>query len=301
MASLDITLLRSFVAVVRAGSIRAAAVRVGRTQPAVSLQIKRLEDTVGEPLFHRTGSGVVLTRTGERLLQGAERILGAHDEALAGFRARGLQGAITFGCPEDYLTAFLPELLRDYGRRNPEVEIEIVSAPSVELRPMLMRRRVDLALVSVPPQERQTVAQSGAQTGVQMGAGTHEEVLRHEPLVWIAPPEGSRLLAEAALPLALSGAGTLDHRLAIEAIEASGRPYRITYASAGLAGLLAIARAGLAICVATGAAVPPDLAVLREGLPALPSIGMVVSYAAAQPGPVVRDFGDFLAARLRAP
>ncbi|WPZ35012.1 LysR family transcriptional regulator [Thalassobaculum sp. OXR-137] len=283
MATLDILLLRSFVAVARAGSIRAAAERVGRTQSAVSLQMKRLEEIAGERLFHRTGSGVTLTISGERLMVGAERILSAHDETLASIRATGLQGAIAFGCPEDYLTAFFPDLLRRYGRDNPEVEIEIVCAPTVALRPMLQRRHIDLALVSVA------------------GEVPADEVFRRESFVWIANSPSPDLLAGPVVPLALSGPDTLDHRMAKGAMEAAGLPYRITHASDGLAGLLAIARSGLAISVATRSAVPPDLHVVEQGLPALPQIGLSIAYASSRPAPVVRAFGEFIAGSLGEP
>lgn len=278
--ALDIHLLRSFMEVSRAGSIRAAADRVGRTQSAVSLQMKRLEDVVGEPLLHRTGSGVVPTVAGERLMAGAERILAAHDDALAGFRDKGLRGAISFGCPEDYLSAFFPPLLRRFGQENPAVEIEIICATTVELRPMLQRRRIDLALVSNPASE------AGA------------DVLRHEPLVWIGGAAREPLPQDGVLPLALSAAETLDHQLARAAREASGRPFRITHASNGLAGLLAIARSGLATSVVTRAAVPPDLEIVEHGLPPLPEIGMALAYASVCPAPLVRAFGDFIAGKL---
>ena len=280
MANLDITLLRSFLAVARAGSIRAAAERVGRTQSAVSLQMKRLEEIAGERLFHRTGSGVSLTVSGERLMAGAERILSAHDETLASIRAQGLQGAISFGCPEDYLTAFFPDLLRRYGRDNPEVEVEIVCAPTVALRPMLQRRHIDLALVSVP------------------ASSPPEEIFRRESFAWIASSPEPELLTAPFLPVALSGPDTLDHKTAKSALEAAGLPYRITHASDGFAGLLAIARSGLAISVVARSAVPPDLFVVEKGLPGLPEIGMSIAYASSQPSPVVRAFGEFIAGSL---
>lgn len=280
MATLDILLLRSFVAVARAGSFRAAAERVGRTQSAVSLQMKRLEDITGERLFHRTGSGVTLTVSGERLMVGAERILSAHDETLASIRAKGLQGAIAFGCPEDYLTAFFPDLLRRYGRDNPEVEVEIVCAPTVALRPMLQRRHIDLAIVSVP------------------GSAPAEEIFRRETLAWIANSPEPELLTAPFLPLALSSPETLDHRTAKSALEEAGLPYRITHASDGFAGLLAIARSGLAISVVARSAVPKDLHIVETGLPALPEIGMSIAYASTRPTPMVRAFGEFIAASL---
>lgn len=280
MPNLDIALLRSFTAVSRAGSIRAAAVRIGRTQSAVSLQIKRLEALVGEALFHRTGSGVVLTIAGERFFPAAMSVLAAHDELAGAIQSGGLRGSIVFGCPEDYLTAFFPDLLKRYGAAHPGIEIEIVSAPTAELQPLLQKRRIDLALVSLP------------------GSARRQEVIRYEPLVWIASTAAPVLLVEQSVPLALSGPEMIDHVEARRAMDASGIPYRVAHASNGLAGLLAIARSGLAISVATRSAVPDDLAIVTDGLPALPQVGMSLVYATSQPSPAALSFGKFVSLQL---
>ncbi|SFD51802.1 LysR family transcriptional regulator [Roseivivax sediminis] len=282
MPDLDIALLRSFIAVSRAGSIRSAAVRIGRTQSAVSLQIKRLEAIVGEQLFHRTGSGIAPTAAGERFFSGAERILAAHDDTLEEIRSEGVRGSIVFGCPEDYLTAFFPDLLGRYGAAHPGVEIEFICLPTVELQPLLQRRRIDLALVSLP---------NSAQS---------EDIIRYEPLVWIASARVPALLHDPALPLALSAPATLDHQEARRALDAAGMSYRIAHASNGLAGLLAIARSGLAISVATRAAVPDDLAIVTESLPPLPDIGVSLAYASARPSRAIRSFGAFVSSSLKS-
>ena len=276
MPDLDIALLRSFVTVSRAGSMRAAAERIGRTQSAVSLQIKRLEALVGEALFHRTGSGIALTVAGERFFPGAERVLAAHDETMEALQRKGLSGSIAFGCPEDYLTAFFPDLLRRFGAAYPEIEIEIVCAPTVELQPLLQRRRIDLALVSVP------------------GTAKTKDILRREPLVWIANSDVPNLLSETTVPLALSAPETIDHIEACRAMDAAGRPYRVAHASNGLAGLLAIARSGLAMSVVTQAAVTEGLSIVTQGVPDLPDIGIALSYASMRPSQVVRVFGGFI-------
>ncbi|MCG7625047.1 LysR family transcriptional regulator [Epibacterium sp. Ofav1-8] len=288
MPTLDIALLRSFIAVARAGSIRAAAGRIGRTQSAISLQIKRLEEIVGDTLFHRTGTGLVLTLAGERFVLGADRILAAHDETVEGLKAESVGGSIAFGCPEDYLTAFFPDLLRRYGRANPGIELEIICAPTMDLHPLLQKRRIDLALVSLPVVPSDTAA-------VDIRA---RQVIRTEPLVWIASEASPVDLTEGPVPLALSAPGTLDHVEARKALDASGIAYRVAHASNGLAGLLAIARSGLAISVATRAAVPTDLHTVSTGLPVLPEIGISLAFASARPTKPVRSFGRFVSQEL---
>lgn len=278
MASLDLALLRS---VARTGSVGGAALRVGRTQSAVSMQMRRLETALGQPILHRTGAGVGLTATGERLLAHAEKILAAHDEAMADLSGAGLRGAISFGCPEDYLTAFLPDLLRGFTERNSRVEIEVVCAPTVELRPLLQRRRIDLALVSLPIDAEPA------------------RIIRPESLVWVANAPAPPILAGEVLPLALAAADTLDHRAACDAMDRAGRAYRIAFASNSLAGLLAVVRSGQAVCVVTRSAMPGDLHMLGAPLPPLPDIGISLAYASPRPASVVRAFGTFVEQSLR--
>ena len=281
MSSLDILLLRSFVAVSRTGSISSAALQVGRTQSAVSMQMQRLETVIGQPILHRTGTGVGLTTTGDRLLSYAEKILSAHDEAVADLSGAGLQGSISFGCPEDYLTAFLPDLLKGFTERNSGVEIEVVCAPTVELRQLLHRRRIEVALISLPKD-------SGA-----------SRIIRPESFVWVANAPAPKILENKVLPLALSAPDTLDHRAACNAMDRAGRAYRISFASNSLAGLLAVARSGQAISVITRSAVPDDLYVLEAPMPPLPNIGISLAYASTRPSAVVRAFGEFVEGNLR--
>lgn len=282
MQVLEINLLRSFVAIARSGSISTAARQAGRTQSAVSMQMNRLETIVGQPVLRRIRNGVELTAAGDRLLAHAERILSAHDDAVATLPGADLGGLISFGCPEDYLTAFFPDLLKGFGARHGEVEIEVVSAPTSELHHLLQRRRVDVALISVP----------GDEDG--------SRILRPESFVWVASHPSPEILNKDTVPLALSAPDTLDHRAARAAMDQAGRAYRIAFASNGLAGLLAVARSGQAISVVTRCAVPPDLHVLEEGLPALPDIGITLAYASPNPSAAAQAFGDFVAEKLRA-
>src|SRR5262245_19920651 len=150
MQLLDLALLRNFAVVARTGSISLASLQVGRTQSALSMQMQRLEDLIGQALLHRSGSGVRLTAAGEKLLAHAESLLARHDEILAEMSGTGLRGSVSLGCPEDYSIAFLPDLLRGFCAVHPDVELRMVCAPSLELRPLLHRRQIDMALVSLP-------------------------------------------------------------------------------------------------------------------------------------------------------
>jgi len=281
MPDLDLVLLRSFATVARTGSISAACQQVGRTQSALSMQMRRLEDMIGQPLLHRSGSGVRLTTAGERLLVHAEALLARHDEILSEMRGEGLAGTVSFGCPEDYSIAFLPQILKGFCARNPNVELRMICAPTSDLRPLLHRRQVEMALVSLPDAH---------------GPG----VIRSEHLVWVGNEESPAILQNPVLPLALSAPSTVDHRAACDAMENMGRRYRIAFASNSLAGLIAIARSGHAISVLTRLAVPPDLCIVGEGLLPLPEIGITLEFADLQPSRAARALGAHITSALPA-
>ena len=275
MSTLDLALLRNFAVVARTGSISVASAQIGRTQSALSMQMQRLEEVIGQPLLHRSGSGVRLTTAGEKLLAHAEALLAKHDEILADMCGMGLKGSVSFGCPEDYSIAFLPDLLRGFCAVHPNVELRMICAPTLELRPLLHRRQIEMALVSLP----------------DPAAG---EVIRRESLVWVASEAEPDILRHASLPLALSAPLTLDYRAACDAMEAVGRRYRVAFASNSLAGLIAIARSGHAISVLTRTAVPPDLHVITAGLPALPTIGIALEFSDLRPSLAAKALGDHI-------
>ncbi|PKR56719.1 LysR family transcriptional regulator [Thalassospira lohafexi] len=280
---LDLKLLTTFVRAAHSGTLSATAIQVGRTQSTVTMQIQRLEETLGQSLFHRSGSGVHLTGHGERFLGYAERILKLQDEALSAFSDQGLRGAITFGCPEDYLIAFFPALLKSFGTIYPDIEIKVVSAPTPDLHRLLHARQIDMALVSVADP-------------------TATDIARTEQLAWV----GSKPTLElhdfgmgthgptTPIPLALAASNALDHKAACDAMDAAHMPYKISYASNSLAGLIAVARSGLAISVMMQKAVPTDLFILKSPLPPLPKLGLKVATGEGPKSPAINAFGDHI-------
>jgi DNA-binding transcriptional LysR family regulator len=273
--ALDLDLLRTFVAIAETGTLSRAAGRVGRTQAAISLQVKRLERIVDQTLLERTGRGVLLTPQGTRLLAHAQQILQYHDEALSELSGKGLSGRIRFGCPDDYAVRFLPHFLRGFARVHPKVLVEVHCAHTPRLLERLERHALDLALTSFPESEK--------------GA----KVIRREPLVWVGAV-GSNAHHLDPLRLALTDPDTLDHRAARRSLDAIGRAYRVAYASGSLAGLAAVVRSGQAIAVLTRTAVPEDLRILsaESGLPSLPSVGIGLTIDSKEPSAVVSAFAQ---------
>ena len=192
--------------------------------------------------------------------------------ALAELRGGDVSGVLRFSCPEDYAVVFLPHLLQGFASLHPRVQLEVVCAPTPRLLELLSRHAVDLALVSVENSE-------------------DEDVIRREPLVWVGQ-RGSAVAGMTPLPLALGAQDALDHVLARRALEAVGREFRLAYASSSLAGLIGMARSGLAVTVLTRTAVPDDLEILGEdsGLPPLPDIGVTLAVDRERPSPLTAAF-----------
>ncbi|WP_144140446.1 LysR family transcriptional regulator [Paraburkholderia sp. BCC1884] len=275
--SLEIDLLRSFAVIAEVRALSRAANRIGRTQSALSQQMKRLEAIVDQPLFQRTGRGVVLTNPGERLLIHAQRILRLHDEAMADLSGKGLSGTIRFGCPDDYAAVFLPQLLRQFSSLHPHALVELVCAPTPRLLEQLEMHALDLAMISRPEDDG------------------NDGIIRREPLVWVACA-GLESAHFDPLPLALSDADTLDHVAACDALQRAGRAYRVAYASSSLAGLTALVRSGQAFAVLTQTAVAPDLHILTDDpdLPPLPTIGLALRFERERPAHLVTVFAEHI-------
>lgn len=272
-ARLNIDLLRNFVAIAEARVLSRAAVRVGRTQAALSQQVKRLEAEVQQTLMIRSGRGITLTAQGERLFQHAQNILRTHDEAVGELMGVTLSGELRIGCPDDYAHAFLPALLRGYSNLHPQVLIDVVCAPTPRLLEKIRNQMLDLAIVS------------------ESGASPREPFLRREQFVWVGV-KGSEAWNRDPVQLALGDPDTLDYEAATTRLERAGRKYRIAYASGSFTGLTAVVRSGQAIAVLTQTAVPSDLHVLppSSGLPKLPSIGVTVKTGRRNASPLLRSF-----------
>ena len=160
-------LLRTFIAAADAESYTAAASIVHRTQPAVSMQIKRLEEVVGKPLFLRNGRTMTLTSEGRTLLHYARRIFRIHDEAMAAVTRPEISGHVRLGSPYDLSERLLPEVLARFAAVYPQVQLDVSCDTSSRLLAAMDRMELDIAVV---------FNNEGPQRGV---------TIHHEPVVWI--------------------------------------------------------------------------------------------------------------------
>ncbi len=250
--SLNTDLMRTFVAVADLGGFRAAASRIHRTPSAISMQMAKLEEDIGCPLFVKSGRTTALSAAGEELLTYARRILDLSEEALERLRGREIDGYVCFGVPDDRGARLLPGVLSRFARSYPNVEVEVLLAPSRQLLERLEKRTVDLVVVSNTP---------GA---VEAGG----EVVYSEELVWVGF-DGGRAKDQRPVPLAVADAACQWRQIAIEALEAAQIPYRIAVTSGHAWGQLAAVEADLAIAPLPIALLGQGLERIDNGLPAL--------------------------------
>jgi DNA-binding transcriptional LysR family regulator len=281
---LDTDQLRSFLAIVDSGSFTKAAERVHKTQSAVSMHIRRLEEQLGCALFVKHGRGARLTVEGERLIEFARRMIQVEAGALAALSRKGLRGAARLGMPDDYAESFLAEILSRFNRRHPFVEVSVVCEASLELAAQVSAGALELALVTDH-------------------AGFHGfELLREEPLVWAAA-ERFRVEDGAPVPLALGSGTCVWRRAAEEALAAAPRPTRGLFFSKNFSAIGTVVRAGLAATILPDSLVGEGLRRLgrNEGLPELPLNRMGLIHAPGRPTEEAKALADAIRWTISAP
>ena len=280
MMNLQIDFLRTFIAVADTKGFTRAGKRVNRSQSAVSMQIKRLEDEIGEPLFERIGKTVKLTNSGSLLLGHARRIVKAHNDAVTALSKPGLKGLIRFGSPEHYTAGVLPKLLARFASSYPDVLVEMRCENSDDIKRAVEKGELDVGLCT------------------QMHEGG--QVIYHDPVVWVTDP-GFVFQKEKTLSLAVFEEDCLFRTWAVEALEKAGIQYRIVYVSRSISGILDAVRAGFAVAPVVLSNVPPDLVTvgIENGLPVLPISNIVLHTVKAPVPETVACFADYLIKSFR--
>lgn len=277
----DTALLRSFIVAARTGSISRAAQALGRTQPALSQKLRRLEDLVGRPLFERTPSGVELTQAGEAFLPYAERVLSLAGEALADMdRVGKLSGRCGVGLMEDLVSTSLPHELTGFARRHPDVTLELMTGGGSKMLEALEAGRIQLALC-----------------GNLQTRGTPRWSWR-QPLLWAANPELD--WSQGPIPLVLFSQPCSRRAAVFEALERAGRSWRIAFEGTSLSALQAAVQAGLGIAALMRPSLTPDMAVIDD-LPQLADIDLGLVRRAGTEGEPVLDALEGLLRNLIAP
>ena len=276
--NLPTELLRSFVAIVETGSMLQATERVFLTQSALSLQMRRLEDIVRQPLFHRHGRKLRITAAGEHLLETARQMLAMNDRVLAALQGQALTGTVRIGLNQDFAEAFLPGVLRDFATAHPDVQMQVRSGGSQELLDALKAEQLDVVLC--------------------VRAAGDAQAIKNGPIEWLGD---ARLLARADLPLALLEPPCVFRATALRVLEEAGRTFKVAVETASLSGVRAAVQAGLAITCRNPLFIDPELMPVLRGtdLPALPSICFAL-HTAPQASPAARHLAALVSDTLTA-
>ncbi len=246
MASLDLDLLRAFAAIIDTGSLTRAGQRLGLSQSAITLQLRRLEAIAGRSLMTRNAKAIALTDDGAALLPHARRMIEMNNAALAELRGPKLKGTVRLGTPEDFATAHLPDVLAQFALEFPDVALEVTCDLTLNLLEFYRNGAFDMILIKREP----------------YGAYVDGVAVWREKLVWARGPKPVQF--QGALPLVVAPQPCVYRKRATQALDKAGLNWRIVYTSPSLAGSQAAVRAGLGVIALPEQMVPKDFVVLSE-------------------------------------
>lgn len=260
--NLPIDVLRAFVTVIDLGGITKAAEALHRSQPAISLQIKRLETLLLKKLIVFDGRQLCLTEDGESLAVYARQLLRLNDEAVSRLSPHTMEGVLRIGLPTDFAVAYLQETISDFCRDNALVTLEITCDLSHRLLEMLHANELDIVVAL-------------------LSSGRNSYLVRawEEQPIW-AGGRFNDLSAVRPIPLATHPEGCEYRKRMIAALRAAGQEWRIAYTNPEISGLQRAVSAGFGITALTRKTVLPDMMVLtpEQGFPPLEKIGIGLFY-----------------------
>jgi DNA-binding transcriptional LysR family regulator len=279
---LDLTQLRSFVAVEQMGSFTLAAERLGLGQSTVSQHIQRLETSIGRRLLARDTHKVVLTTDGEALLSHARAMLSIEGQVQSLFGGPSLRGRLRLGVSEDFVTSQLPVVLEDFVRSHPSVDLELTVALSGTLYEMQDNGEIDLVLAKR-----------------RLGDARGKLVYR-EPLVWLAR-DPDQIMSASPLPLIAFPPPSVTRAISLEALGRHQISWRIVCTCGSLSGLTAAARAGMGVLVQPRSMAPSGLKVIGKGrLPVLEDVEFVLVPRKGADQALVSALSDDILAKIRS-
>lgn len=257
--NLESDLLRTLVAISEAKNFTKASIMVGRTQSAVSVQMKKLEDIVNERLFERGPRGVTLTIPGEQLVKDAKRIISLLDQAVSSLHSDPLDGFVRIGIPEEYGGIILPCVLSTFAKMHPKVEVTVHSASSTELRRAFDTGKLDLVVIH--------------EDSAMIGG----EILANDPVVWVTSDTHIQHECDP-MPIAICERGCWWRDWAVETLNHRQKNYRIAYESNSILGLQSAVSSGIAVAILSQSQVPADCRELTtaEGYPPLQGSSIVL-------------------------
>ncbi|MEX0369354.1 MAG: LysR family transcriptional regulator [Tateyamaria sp.] len=257
MASFDIDALRAAISGVDNGSFARAAVELGRSQSAVSMQLKKLEQQAGQQLFERRGRGLVPTEAGEALLQYARRIIALNDEAARALGAKVAPETVRLGLPQDFYDDIMPATVRAFAERNADAHVSVRAGNNHKIHEDILEGRLDAAIAFF-----------------QRGSAAKGDLLCELPLLWVAHSDFPVVGANQEVPLVLFNHRCLFRQTAIVQLDRAKKPWRAALTTPSLAAVWSGLRSHFGVGVRVGHAVPDDIRDVSDwpDLPDLPTI-----------------------------
>ena len=280
---LDIDLLHVFVTVVLCDGFTSAAHVLHRTQAAVSLQIRRLEEIAQAQLLRRSSRGVELTASGQSLLIYARKILALNEEAMLSLHAQVVAGPVRIGTYHHFAAEILPSILKAFADVYPEVWVEVHVGLANAL-PARLGPEFDLVV------------------GLEEHASPASILLSRETVSWYTSVEHQPHVRNP-LPIAVMPEGSLFRRWAIESISRGGRVWRIAQVCTSAPAIEATVAAGLAVGVfKAGTVSSHKLRALGavDGFPPLPSVDVTLTSAPGASSLAAQKLGEFIVENARA-
>ncbi len=278
---LDLDQLQTFCAIADCGSFTEAARRVHKTQSAVSMQIKRLEERLDQALFLREGRSISVTPEGHKLYAQARRMLRINAEIIDLFADDDLAGNIRFGVPDDYADRLLPVILSQFQRTHPKIAVDVKCMASEELLDGMRSGNFDLIVFT-----QGTLHEFG-------------ELFRTEGMFWVGCKNGTAVSTDP-LPLAVGPASCCWSADAMEALNRTGREYRIAYTSSNATAISSAVLSDLAVGILPQSALQPGMVVLgeKEGLPRMTDAQVAVMRASHAYGGIYDALADHICASM---
>lgn len=280
MKQLSLDNLRTFVSIIEVGGFHKAGELLGRSQPAISLQIKKLESQLNKKLFEKVGQRYQANADGQWLYTKAKHILAQNDDVFRYFEQETLRGRVRLGIPSEFATRLLPSIIGEFNSRYPDVSLDVTSALSRQLLNTTQRSEFDIILALIALEQ-----------------DTSAEVLLEDELVWVG--DTTKLFNTSAISLVLAPDGCMYRSQAISALKQQTTQWKISYTHTDLYGLIAAIKQGLGITVLARSSVPPELKIIKHrSLPPLGKIKICLFNQSTQQAQVSQALCDFIRSRI---
>jgi DNA-binding transcriptional LysR family regulator len=279
----DMDALRTIVLGTDLGSFARAASQLSRSQSAVSMHLKKLEDQVGRPLFRRNGRGLIPTEAGEALLTYARRIIALNDEAATSLGAPIAIASVQMGLPQDLFDDVMPEAITRFSRLRPGVHVEVRAGRNHALEEDVRAGRLDVAVAFFP-----------------VGSEAHGTLLASLPMLWLGAKGFAKPDGDDPIPLVVFDHPCLFRQAALQALDRKGRRWRLSLTTPSLPGIWAALRAGYGVSVRPAHPIANGLRDVASelGLPKLPAIELRMLSASAL-SPAASDLRSILESVVR--